>query len=151
MLLLLGNPSHCCPHWNVCCPGGKFGCCDPGSLRFAEDNYAYSLFAKASVEGGMPLSILKIDLNTGDKTETLTSFNTNGEIVRSFVFAPKIGSFVLPQTNFLSTTMNVSIWKIGVNGSTTQVALSPIVPTGLVTGFCWYLFIIVFLFIYFFF
>jgi hypothetical protein len=61
----------------------RYGCCDPGSMRFdffgivvffffffryAEDNYAYALFSKASLKGGEPMSVLKVDLNTGDKT-----------------------------------------------------------------------------------
>jgi hypothetical protein len=73
----------------------------------------------------------------GGETEILTSFNTYGEITRSFVFAPEVGLFLLPQTNYLDPSLNVSLWRIGVNGSTSQVGLSPSTPTGLVTGFCW--------------
>lgn len=51
--------------FDCCC---RYGCCDPGNLRYAEDNYAYSLFSKANLGGGEPMSVLKIDLNTGAKT-----------------------------------------------------------------------------------
>ena len=81
------------------------------------------------------MSVLKIDLNTGAKTgdiilvscfslslfhfrvtEILTSFNTYGEITRSFIFAPSLAAFLLPQADFLSPPdLNVSLWRIGEN------------------------------------
>lgn len=36
----------------VCCPGGRYGCCDPGNLRVMENNFAYALFTKAVLKGG---------------------------------------------------------------------------------------------------
>ena len=102
-----------------------------------EDKFAYALFSKASLEGNEPMSVLKVDLNTGAKTEILTTFDTYGEITRSFIFAPAIASFVLPQADFLSAAQNVSIWRISVQGPTTQTVLTGVQPTGLVTGFCW--------------
>ncbi len=70
------------------------------------------------------MSVLKIDLNTGAKIEILTTFNTYGEITRSFIFAPSISSFVLPQADFLSPSRNVSIWRISVQGPTSRTVLT---------------------------
>ncbi len=39
-------------------------------------------------QGASPLSVLKVDLNTGKKTELQTAFNDYGETVRSFAWAP---------------------------------------------------------------
>jgi hypothetical protein len=120
----------------VCCPGGRYGCCDPGKLRKGENNYGYALFTQASLKENTPFAVLKIDLSTGKKTEIRTSFNDYGETVRSFVWASSLSSFVLPQTNYLNAGLNVSLNVI--EAATGALSVKPLQGvSGEVTGFCW--------------
>jgi hypothetical protein len=101
-----------------------------------ENNYAYALFTQANVKGGNPLSVLKIDLNTGKKTEKVTSFNDYGETARSFIWAHQINSFILPQTNYLAPGLQVALNVIEAEtGALSVKSLQGV--AGEVTGFCW--------------
>jgi hypothetical protein len=123
MFLFAKLPLDCCPHWNVCCPGGRYGCCDPGSLRVMESNFAFALFTQAKVENPNPLSVLKIDLNTGDKTEIATAYNDGGETSRSWAWSPQLNAFLLPQTNYLDISRNVTLNVINAKNGKLQVSI----------------------------
>ena len=128
--------SRCCPRWNVCCQGGRYGCCDPGNLRASEDNIAYALFASGTLKG-YPLTALNIDLNTGKATSVTTSFPTYGDAPRTFAFSPESDSFYLPQGQFQQNPANVDLWQIvASSGRLNKTTLSSPSPEGLVTGFC---------------
>eukprot|EP00026_Physarum_polycephalum_P009532 Phypoly_transcript_09660.p1 GENE.Phypoly_transcript_09660~~Phypoly_transcript_09660.p1 ORF type:complete len:446 (+),score=48.87 Phypoly_transcript_09660:34-1338(+) len=111
--------SHCCPRWNICCNGGRYGCCDPATGKPTEDNYAYALFVLQK-----DFAALKIDLSSGSYTQIpVTGYNDWSEITRVFTYDPVHNLFYLVQTNFLSNPQapahNITLYTIDpTTGST---------------------------------
>jgi hypothetical protein len=59
-------PSRCCPRWQVCCDGGRYGCCDPGTAKAASPGLYGMLFS--ALEAGNGLVSMVIDAGTGSYT-----------------------------------------------------------------------------------
>eukprot|EP01116_Phalansterium_solitarium_P021084 TRINITY_DN6437_c0_g1_i1.p1 TRINITY_DN6437_c0_g1~~TRINITY_DN6437_c0_g1_i1.p1 ORF type:complete len:450 (-),score=164.86 TRINITY_DN6437_c0_g1_i1:116-1465(-) len=99
-------PSRCCPRWMVCCPTGRYGCCDPATGNPPNNNIVYGLYLDTS-EG---LAAMQIDVTTGKRASVaVNGFDTYGETVRVFAFNTGDNKFYLPQANFLTNTTVTNI------------------------------------------
>jgi hypothetical protein len=119
-------PSRCCPRWFVCCDKGRYGCCDPATLKPLEEFQSllaqvkqtkkkevekkaksgpnvWALMVIPGWEGGNPMYSFSFDVSTSEKTHQspdVTGFNTWDEMTRKFAFDGKSKAFYLPQANF---------------------------------------------------
>jgi len=116
------HPSHCCPRWNVCCEGGRYGCCEPDEVEGKDKSdgkgrlsrvakSALAIFEIPDWSGDTPLYGMSIDLSEGyrQNQQVISGFNDWGEITRVFVFDPQRSIFYLPQANFTANTTNLPI------------------------------------------